>query len=103
MLKWKTGYYVGNGIKNPEKTRKKIDNRKAAPGIYLVTLSENPGNLLEIFPAVLLVQRAFYAICPEILGMAKGKEDAMEMAADIIREIYESTGAFQVKEYYKNR
>ena len=68
-----------------------------------VTLSENPGNLLEIVPSYMLIQKSYYARCPEIVGMAKGKDEAIDMAVDIVKNIYGETGAFQVKEYFKNR
>ena len=74
MLKWREDYNVGEGIKDAEKTKKRIDAGKVALGVYLVTLSENPGNLLEIIPSYMLIQKSYYAKCPEIIGMAKGKD-----------------------------
>ena len=103
MLKWREDYYVGEGIKDAEKTKKRIDAGKVALGVYLVTLSENPGNLLEIIPSYMLIQKSYYAKCPEIIGMAKGKDEATDLAVDIVKNIYGETGAFQVKEYFKNR
>ena len=103
MLKWREDYYVGGGIKDAEKTKKRIDAGKVALGVYLVTLSENPGNLLEIIPSYMLIQKSYYAKCPEIIGMAKGKDEATDLAVDIVKNIYGETGAFQVKEYFKNR
>lgn len=103
MLKWREDYYVGEGIKDAGKTKKRIDAGKVALGVYLVTLSENPGNLLEIIPSYMLIQKSYYAKCPEIIGMAKGKDEATDLAVDIVKNIYGETGAFQVKEYFKNR
>ena len=103
MLKWREDYYVGEGIKDAEKTKKRIDAGKVALGVYLVTLSENPGNLLEIIPSYMQIQKSYYAKCPEIIGMAKGKDEATDLAVDIVKNIYGETGAFQVKEYFKNR
>ena len=103
MLKWREDYYVGEGIKDAEKTKKRIDAGKVALGVYLVTLSENPGNLLEIIPSYMLIQKSYYAKCPEIIGMAKGIDEATDLAVDIVKNIYGETGAFQVKEYFKNR
>ncbi|MCU6775864.1 Uncharacterised protein [uncultured Blautia sp.] len=103
MLKWREDYYVGEGIKDAEKTKKRIDAGKVALGVYLVTLSENPGNLLEIIPSYMLIQKSYYAKCPEIIGMAKGKDETTDLAVDIVKNIYGETGAFQVKEYFKNR
>ena len=57
MLKWREDYYVGEGIKDAAKARKRIDAGRVAFGVYLVTLSENPGNLLEIVPSYMLIQK----------------------------------------------
>lgn len=103
MPKWITDYYIGAGIKHPKKIRKKIDAGHLTVDVYLITLSENPGNLLEIIPASMLVQKSYARICPTIVGMEKGKDAAIDMAAGIIKEIYETTGHFQVKDYFKNR
>ena len=81
MLKWREDYYVGEGIKDAAKAR----------------------NLLEIVPSYMLIQKSYYARCPEIVGMAKGKDEAIDLAVDIVKNIYGETGAFQVKEYFKNR
>ena len=56
MLKWREDYYVGEGIKDAAKARRRIDAGRVAFGVYLVTLSENPGNLLEIVPSYMLIQ-----------------------------------------------
>ena len=103
MLKWREDYYVGEGIKDAAKATKCHLAGKMALGVYLVTLSENPGNLLEIVPSYMLIQKSYYARCPEIIGMAKGKEKAIDLAVDIVKNIYGETGAFQIKEYFKNR
>ena len=103
MLKWYKNFYVGEGLKNPDIIKKKIEDGKLTFGIYLITLSDNPDNLLEIIPAAMLLQKTFYELCPEIIGMARGKDDAIDMVTDIVMEIYRATGAFQVKEYFKNR
>lgn len=103
MLKWQENYYVGEGIKKPENVRQKIDQGKMAPGVYLLTLSPNPDNLMEILPAITLVQDTAYRLCPDIIGMAKGKDEAIQLATDILMEAYRQTGTFRVEEYLKNR
>ena len=94
MLKWIKDYTVSERIRNPEKVRRKIDAGEAVPGIFLITKSYNEHHLLEILPAISLVQRNVYAMCPEIIGMAKGKEDAMEMVQNILEAVYRRTGDF---------
>ena len=103
MLKWMKNYYVADDVKNPTRVRARITAGKFVPDIYVVTLSDNPGNILEILPACMLIQRGARAICPLIIGMARGKDGAIQMVQDIVREVYTETGNFKIKEYMKNR
>ena len=103
VLKWMKNYYIGDGVKNPTRVRARITAGKCVPDIYIVTLSDNPGNILEILPAVTLVQRGARAICPLIIGMAKGKDEAIQMVRDVVEQVYKETGDFKIKEYLKNR
>ena len=48
MLKWREDYYVGEGIKDAAKARRRIDAGRVAFGGSLVKFSENPGTLIEI-------------------------------------------------------
>ena len=103
MLVWQEDFLTGESVKNPEKIKKKLNDGKLVPGIYLLTLSENPSNLMDIIPAAMLVQKSFYGICPKIIGMAKGKDEALEMVRDLIDEMYTETGTFLTAEYIENR
>ena len=38
---------------------------------------------MDIIPAAMLIQKSFYGICPKIIGMAKGKEEALEMVRSL--------------------
>lgn len=103
MLKWHKNYYKGPNVKNVTGIRLKLIQGKPVPGIYLITLSENPHNLLEILPALTLIQETAARICPEIIGIAKGKEEALELITDMVQTVYEETGELNIKEYWKNR
>ncbi|MDO5362159.1 MAG: hypothetical protein Q4F03_05860 [Eubacteriales bacterium] len=103
MVKWIKNYYTGEGVEEPARIRRKINAGKFVPEIYLLTLSNHPDNLCDIIPAFMLMQKGYREICPLIFGMAKGKDEAMEMAAELLGEIYRETGSFKVAEYLKNR
>lgn len=103
MLKWHRDFIIGENVCNAGLIREKLENGKAVPGIYLLVLSENPHNLLEIFPAVTLIQRTAADLCPEIIGMSCGWDEAVHMVTEIVRKVYSETGDVQVKEYWKNR
>ena len=103
MAEWMKGFYIGEGVKNPRRTKQRIDSGKITPGIYLVTLSDNPNHLMEIIPALMLLQKPFQSLCPPVIGMASDKDEAMELVRRITEEVYQATGAFQIEEYWKNR
>ena len=103
MLKWQYNYYTGAGIRDPEGIRDDIEKGKLLPRIFLLTLSKNPGHLMEILPSVMLGQKIIRDSCPLIIGMAKGKKEAMNLAGDILMEAYRATGSFRLEEYLKNR
>ena len=103
MLKWHKNCFVGKNVRDLERIQEKLENRRLVPGIYLLVLSENPRNIMELFPAVTLLQRTVAGLCPEIIGIACGKEEAVSLVEEIIRKVYKETGDVQVKEYLKNR
>lgn len=89
--------------KKADRIRRKLNHGKIVPGVYLITFSENPRNLLEIIPALTMIQQSAADICPEIIGLAGNKDEAVEMTVEIIQEVYDRTGDFRVEEYWKNR
>lgn len=103
MLKWIDDYYIGETVRNVEDIRQKLEQGKLVQGIYLLTLSENPHNILEIIPAVTLFQKTAVRICPEIIGVARGIDEAMELVRSVVQTVYDETGDVQVEEYLKNR
>ena len=104
MLKWIKRYYVGKGIKGSVKIQAQINSGKPVTGVWLITLSEHPGNILEIVPAVLLSQKQLYDTCPTIVGMAGSKPAAIELVKKIIEKVYKKTGEFDAADYIlKNR
>lgn len=104
MLNWYRKLFVGENVKkNLSLTILKIKMGRLAAGVYLITLSANPDNLLEFFPADLLKQKSCRRSCPPIIGIAKGREEAMTLVQQILEETYDHTGTFRVAEYLQNR
>lgn len=73
---------------------------------YLITLSDNPDNLLDMFSANVLKQpylRNKRGFMPEIyvVGLAKGYAEGLEVITAIIDDVYQQTGAFDIPGYLK--
>lgn len=103
MLKWLNHFYVDEGISDAEKIRAKLNEGKLTPGVYLLTLSNNPKHLMEILPAVSLKQSCVREMCPGIFGIAGSKDAAIDLSCEILKEVYDATGAFGIEDYLKNR
>ena len=59
MLTWQGGYRIGEGVKKAEKVKSRLDAGKFVQGIYLLTLSENPANIMDVIPSAMLLQKSF--------------------------------------------
>lgn len=104
MLRWYENLYVSErASKKLKRTISRINRRKITPEIYVLTFPSNDKNIMDIVPTNVLLQRMVRKRCPEIIGIAKGKEDALKLMQTIVMETYENTGDFCVKEYLENR
>ena len=97
---WYRYLYIDESIVQKKRQIKwKILHSKKVRNLFLITLSEQPGTLLEIF-SVLERRQKFY---PKkncfVVGVAKGYEESCNLACKIIMDIYGKTDGFQVKEY----
>ena len=70
-----------------DKLLKKLRKGKAPEGIFAVCLSSEQ-NRLEILPSVLLKQPYYQKKPGVVLGYALTKEEAEEMAAEMLTEAY---------------
>ncbi|MDO5389528.1 MAG: hypothetical protein Q4F24_00375 [Eubacteriales bacterium] len=104
MLNWYENLYVSErASKKLKRTISRINRQKVTPEIYVLTFPSNDKNVIDIVSANVLLQTAVRKRCPKIIGLAKGKEDALELMQTILMETYKCTGGFCVKEYLENR
>lgn len=103
-LEWYRKLYLSESArKHARRTIWKLKHGKFAPGYHLITLSDHPEHLLEIIATAYLVQRPLQALCPMVVGIARDKEEALELTQKILMETYEHRGDFQVREYLQDR
>lgn len=83
--------------KDPEEgIQRPVDGR-----IYYITCASVPGNLLDIFHNGMLRQPLFaQAQCMDIIGVAQGRMEALRLAEQILWELYEKTGGFDIRSYF---
>lgn len=104
MIKWAKKMYFDTHVKKRKRRIMwAVKAGKVLPGIYCITLSSNPHNLLDIIE-VNQFQFPYYKKQEiYVLGLTLGKANAYELVTQMIDEVYKSTGDVKVREYYKNR
>lgn len=103
-MKWYDDLYVGSSIiKKTEKIKWKIRHNAGQIDIYVIALASNPQNLLDIIPAQELMQKAYPKKQLYVIGLARGFEEALEVVTQIIDEVYQKTGGFEVMPYLKSK
>ena len=101
---WDREFYAGEGIARKKRRIKwKICHNAGQLDIYVITLSSNPQNLLDIIPSWELMQKYYPKEGLVVVGVEKGYENAMELAGRIVMDVYGKTGGFHVRDYFLKR
>lgn len=99
-MKWYSDLYVGEKLQSTyRKHIRRIEQTGKPYGDYLIALPANPANLLDIMP----VKTARYYADVRVIGIAKDKQEAIEVAASVVDDVYHNTGGFDVKAYLKEK
>jgi hypothetical protein len=99
-MTWYNDLYVGESIVHKKKKIIwKIRHNAGQLDIYVIALASNDANLLDIIPSWELLQKGYPKQQMHVVGLAKGYDEALEVAASIIDEVYRKTGTFAVRRY----
>lgn len=103
-MTWYEDLYVGTSIVHKtNKIKWKIRHNAGQMNIYVITLASNEKNLLDIIPAKELLQKGYPKRGLYVVGLAKGYDEAVEVAASIVDEVYHRTGTFAIRSYLAER
>lgn len=103
-MRWYEDLYVGYGLLNTKRqVMRKIKNGKPQLNKYVLTLPCNDYDTLEIYPAGVLTQKWYRESELVIVGIAEGKEEAMDMMQLIIMDCLQDTGSVNVKKYIEEK
>jgi hypothetical protein len=99
-MEWYNKLYVGSSVgKRSRILQYKISNRKMHPVCYLIVMVCKPGSLLEIIPSSCLLQEAYPTDDLSIIGIAGSRQEARELAAKILSDVYEARHDLDVKAF----
>ena len=102
-LRYYEELYLGESIdaQKLEKIKKKLETRPLFSGIFVISISRNPSDQLDIYEAKQLVQRYYQKNPPYIIGITKSKEEAIAIVQQIVEECMDARGDCSLKEYLK--
>lgn len=95
---------LGEGLeKKKEKLVRKLNQGKILLDTYVIILSPNDKNQLEIMDCVLLLPRIKRKEEVFIVGIAKGHEEAIDLVAEFTRQVYDETKGADIRSYILKR
>ena len=102
-MKWYKNLYIGDKAKKAKyKVFGLIRKNRFTIDTYLITIADNPDNILDIYSANVLKQPHFKKKNRNeiyVVGLAKGREEALYLVRDIIDEVYSNTKGFDIAGY----
>lgn len=102
MIRWADELYLSDDLKKKKKKMMKcIENGNLSFEVYVIMLASNTDNLFDIINANELQFPYYLKKDNYILGIAGSRWLAKLLIKDIIEEIYNKTGGFLVREYFK--
>jgi len=101
MISWSSRLLIGEKMnKRKEKVIASINNREAVFGVYCIAFASHPDNLFDILDANELLFPHYRLTDVQIVGIAKGKEEAVLLVQKMLMEVYNNTGSFDVRNYF---
>lgn len=97
--------YISPAIKDKQrKIMWKLRTGRPQPMIYVISLAKNE-DLLEIYHSGMLKQKYYKkkANIPYIVGIAAGYGQAVSLVTDILEDVYEMTGGYDVKSFFRRK
>lgn len=102
-LRYHPRLYMGKSIniKKLDKIKEKLESKPLFSRNYLIALSRNPSDQLEIYAARQLAQSYYQKNPPYVVGLAGSHKEAVELVVRMTEECLENRGDCCLKEYLK--
>ncbi len=81
------------------KVKKELERNKLQWGTYLIVLTQNEANHLEIFHSILLKQKVIKKQNLFVVGIANSYSKALELVEKLTGEVYDETGGTNIRQY----
>lgn len=100
-MKFNKELYFGEKASLSQKELIKVlKKKKLLIGLYVITTASNESNLLDIYEATQFLQPSLSKNNFMVVGIALGREEALAVVTQIIDDIYQQTGGFDIKKFF---
>ncbi len=95
------GLYLSESIRSDklDKLKEKLIKKPLLSTLYVIALSRNTSDQLEIFAARMLAQSYYSKYPPYIIGITANYAEAVSLVEKIVRECLKERGDCALKEY----
>lgn len=102
-MKWYYNLYTDSYTnKKIKKIRRKVERNVAQLGIYLIVLSPNPKEQLELVDTMNLLQKNYPKQTLEVIGIASNRNSAMNLVVSIVDDVYKMDPNCNLKAYFRS-
>ncbi len=100
MLKWNNSLYLGRMVQTREaEIRERLDSGKIDIGHYLITISVNPNDMLDIISTGTLITDHQRSQLPTVVGIAESKAEAVRLVIRITEDCIRECGNADLRTY----
>lgn len=89
--------------KKAEQIIRTISQNHFEKNAWLIVLPFGEHNLFDIYPAWVFSQKEFPCLRADVIGLAKSRGQAAELAAELTQEVYRETGGFDTRAYFRSK
>lgn len=102
-LNYRPELYLGEGMKekNLDKIKKKLETRPLFSGVFLISISRNVSDQLEIYDAKQLSWKYYQKNPPYIVGIADDWQEAVTLVEKMVEDCLHVRGDCELKEYLR--
>lgn len=94
--------YVDSEVsKQKNKIIRKLKHNKETIGIYVITLSNNPKDELDIYPSYVLRQKEYINQELIVVGIASDKDKAMELIVNMTDDCFSEMGKISFRQFFR--
>ncbi len=102
MLNWHRLIYIGDKVKDDyENIRAALDGGSYVSGVYMICLSENPIEQLDVINSFFYAANGKRYSGATVVGLARGYEEAQGLVANMARDVFSKTEAVGIRRYFE--